>query len=209
MESMSVLRDNMHLLLGCLGPEIDAPYLSHRVLLPHPEDAQYHAIDIIASEFRSILYDYDIGNKADANIIKSWLDFYKPVEHGLYYVQFGSEEKSATLEDMDDLIKKGYRESKLMNDHLISKRTAMDKMEKTKDKMDKDTDSLTKTFCKRCENSELLDYKFAILTSLKNKYTLSDRIPSLTQGTVIQEIKTTESGRYLIIGYVFNQDVIV
>ncbi|TFH29324.1 MAG: hypothetical protein E4G98_04040 [Promethearchaeota archaeon] len=64
-ESLSVLRDNTHLFLSNLGPEIDPPYLAHRALLPNPDDAMNHAVDIIASEFHSLLDDFEVGEKAN------------------------------------------------------------------------------------------------------------------------------------------------
>ncbi|MCH8032463.1 MAG: hypothetical protein IH950_01735 [Bacteroidetes bacterium] len=46
LKSIGILRDNTHNLLGTLKSELDPPYLSHRALLPQPEDAEEHILDL-------------------------------------------------------------------------------------------------------------------------------------------------------------------
>ncbi len=179
-ESLSVLRDNTHLFLSNLGTEIDPPYLAHRALLPNPDDAMNHAVDIIASEFHSLLDNFEVGKKANIEAIDAWLKMKK-----------GGNPYTLIWSDMN--IKLGCEEickcQKVGIDgfdwipHLGSKTK--------QDKFKKDAYSIfTQTFCDEDENSRELDYKFAILTSVKNRYG-GDRSPILTLGTIIK--KETEN----------------
>ncbi|MFO7964195.1 MAG: response regulator receiver domain, partial [Desulfobacterales bacterium] len=78
LESMSALRDNTHLILGKFGPKIDPPFLSHRALLPNPNDVKYHVIDLLINEYHSILEDYNVGKEVEIESVKAWLDHTNP-----------------------------------------------------------------------------------------------------------------------------------
>lgn len=74
LNSLSVLRSNTHRLLKTIHSGIDIPYLAHRALLPEPDDASDHAVEIIASEIKSLLETYDAGEYADFNHISKWIE---------------------------------------------------------------------------------------------------------------------------------------
>jgi len=57
LQSLAELRKNTHKILGVFSKELDEAYLSHRMLLPHPQDAENFMIDIFVSEIQSILED--------------------------------------------------------------------------------------------------------------------------------------------------------
>jgi hypothetical protein len=91
LESLAVLRDNTHLIMGRLGPEMDPPYLAHRALLPNPDDAMNLAVDIVASEFRSLLDTYEVGEKANLMTIEAWIDM-KNGERSSFEVEVGKDD---------------------------------------------------------------------------------------------------------------------
>lgn len=175
-ESLSVLRDNTHLFLSNLGPEIDPPYLAHRALLPNPDDAMNLAVDIIASEFHSLLDNFEVGDKANIDAINAWLKIKK--SGNPYILTWSREEIELSCEEICECQKVGIDRYDLVS-HLGSKCNQA--------KFRKDAHStLTQTFCDEDEDSRELDYKFAILTSIKNRYG-GDRSPILTLGTILKK----------------------
>ncbi|TFH46417.1 MAG: hypothetical protein E4G94_02460, partial [ANME-2 cluster archaeon] len=157
-ESLSVLRDNTHLFLSNLESEIDPSYLAHRALLPVPDDAKNHAVDIVASEFHSLLENFEVGDVANINAIDAWFRMTK--SDNSYSLKGSWVDIELTYEDICKCqrigIEKSGFESNLSNTN--------------KKKFKHDVHStLTQTFCDEDENFQELDYKFAILTSIKNR----------------------------------------
>ena len=59
--SIASIRDETHRVLARFHPLLDAAFLSHRILLVTPEDAEGYAIDLLTSEFQSILRGRGLG----------------------------------------------------------------------------------------------------------------------------------------------------
>lgn len=188
LEAISVIRDNTHLILGRLGPEIDPPYLAHRVLLPNPDDAMDHIIDILSSEIHSILYDHSVGKRANIDMIKAWLEL-KKQKGETFNVRLDLYNENLDLENICELAENGFIKSKWL-DGYVKKKHAGIKIEKiniTKEDIEKKVyNALTYTFCAEGEDATELDYKFARITSLKNRY-ISSYEPTLTLGTILNE----------------------
>ena len=49
--ALAALRDDTHRILKVLNPSLDAAYLGHRSALPVPQDAERHAVALVASEY--------------------------------------------------------------------------------------------------------------------------------------------------------------
>jgi len=180
LESISILRDNTHLILGKLGPQIDPPYLTHRVWVDNPDDAMDYAVEIINSEFRSVLENHEVGHKVDSRVIKKWLEFKNPDNK---FVIHGPKDspKEFDLDKFEKIIEKGiehYRSGKNCN---IGKNWYK---------------SFTKTFCFDGEDDNVLDNNFAILTTLKNRYGETNFCPFLTQGTILKSESPIASVNY-------------
>jgi hypothetical protein len=184
LEAMSVLRDNTHLIMGRLGPEMDPPYLAHRALLPNPDDAMYYAIDIIASEFHSLLDTYELGEKTNLRAIKAWIDM-KNSEGTSFNIKVGGDDVTVDPEILYEWQRVGIEESDWFKERITDKqrRKISNHGHKT----------LTQTFCTGEGDANELDCKFAMLTSLKNRYGRSSRIPILTLGTILKEDSTDDS----------------
>ena len=58
---IAAVREHTHRVLARFHPGMDAPFLTHRVLLLTPDDAEEYAVDLLASEFLSILQGQGIG----------------------------------------------------------------------------------------------------------------------------------------------------
>jgi hypothetical protein len=72
--SIASIRDETHRVLARFHPGLDAPFLTHRILLVTPEDAEGYAIDLLTSEFQSILQGRGLGRiNAGREVIHSAL----------------------------------------------------------------------------------------------------------------------------------------
>lgn len=67
------IRDNAHRILAEFDPSRDPAYLGHRLLLPHPSDAENHLDEMLSSEISSVLEENLPGTHADIETIESWL----------------------------------------------------------------------------------------------------------------------------------------
>jgi hypothetical protein len=59
--SIASIRDETHRVLARFHPGLNAPFLTHRILLVTPDDAEGYAIDLLTSEFQSILKGRGVG----------------------------------------------------------------------------------------------------------------------------------------------------
>jgi hypothetical protein len=59
--SIASIRDETHRVLARFHPGLDAPFLTHRILLVTPDDSTDYAIDLLTSEFQSILHGRGVG----------------------------------------------------------------------------------------------------------------------------------------------------
>lgn len=188
LESLSILRRKTPLILGNLSSKVDPPYLAHRALLPDPEDATNHVIDIISSELRSILDDYEVGKVADETALKAWLDMKNEKCHQ-FKLEFGkTKTESVTCDDLYDIVKNGFRDSGWLDKYIAVKHKNISDPEVKKRYYENDVyKNITKTFCLEGEDSNRLDLEFAILCSLNSTYGNSSNGPTLTLGTILKK----------------------
>ena len=78
---LTVLREEAHRLLAQFGIGLDAGYLGHRILLPHPPDAEDHLHEALSAELLSILEERGPANEAGIEAIREWL--YQRQDQGL------------------------------------------------------------------------------------------------------------------------------
>ena len=72
--SIAALRDETHHMLARFHRGLDAPFLTHRMLLASPEDAEAYAVDLVTSEFIATLQGKRIGSAyADREAIQAAL----------------------------------------------------------------------------------------------------------------------------------------
>lgn len=58
---IAAIREDTHRVLARFHSGMDAPYLTHRILLSTPEDAEDYAVDLLGSEFLAVLEGRMIG----------------------------------------------------------------------------------------------------------------------------------------------------
>ena len=59
--AIASIRRNTHRLLARFHSKLDAPFVSHRILLDTPEDAEQYALDLLISELSVLLQESDAG----------------------------------------------------------------------------------------------------------------------------------------------------
>ena len=180
-ESLSVLRDNTHLFLSNLGSEIDPSYLAHRALLPVPDDAKNLAVDIVASEFHSLLENFEVGDIANINAIDAWLRMNK--NKNSYSLNGSWGDVDLGCEKICECQRIGIERFD-WKPHLSNKNR-----KKLKNDVHK---TLTQTFCTDKDAFQESDYRFAMLTSIKNTYN-GTQSPILTLGTILKKITIDDS----------------
>lgn len=168
-ESLSVLRDNTYSILTRLHPDLDAPYLTHRLLLSQPDDAPDFLVSLIASELRGVLDEYDVGKYASGDAIEAWVND----RHGEEaHFELGTPPLSGT--EMKQWLLKGSVPTR--DDGEIKN-------------LRKKHDELTAKLSKKdSSQAAALDLEFAALTSLRSRHEGSDEAPMLTLGTIVQDI---------------------
>lgn len=61
--SIATIRDETHRVLARFHTGLDAPFLTHRILLDKPRDAEGYAVDLLSSEIVSLLQHRGIGSR--------------------------------------------------------------------------------------------------------------------------------------------------
>jgi hypothetical protein len=191
LKSMSVLRKNTHLILAKLGPEIDPPYLSHRCLLPHPEDAKGHIVDIIADELHYLLNNSEVTDFADLDSIKKWLNHVnRDKEYCIHHLEGNTQHKiDIDCSQIISLLEKGYDNTRIP---IESKNSKGEKQHLNH----KGFKQLSKTFDFTAGDFDKKDCQFAVITSQKSHYVEGSNTPILTQGSILKGIINGSSSKY-------------
>ncbi|MCA9397779.1 hypothetical protein KC573_03035, partial [candidate division WWE3 bacterium] len=72
--ALTEIRQNTFKILNNFSKDLDAPFLTHRVLQVDPRDAEEHLTSLLAEELQAILEEAQIGQKTtNLEMIKSWL----------------------------------------------------------------------------------------------------------------------------------------
>jgi Response receiver domain len=62
--ALAAIRGNTHKILSRFDRTLDPAFLGHRMLLPDPEDAERHLVELILQEFSAVLESAAVGDKA-------------------------------------------------------------------------------------------------------------------------------------------------
>jgi hypothetical protein len=188
LESLSVLRDNTQMMITNIRPSLDYAYLSHRALLPNPDDAMVHAIDIVISEFHAVLDDNEVGKVTDFNAISSWLESNIGDANIQFSVTDGTK-FTITKNELKDWLRSGISQSKWYGGLK----------EKDQNRVRNHSHAvLTGVFRKDADKGELLDCEFARITSLVSRYSNSEKKPYLRLGSVVKHYGDNFNQEYLL-----------
>lgn len=197
LKSLGALRENTHRILNKFSSDLDASYITHRVLSNPPVEAETHPIPLLASELLDVLEDCNIKNLVSAEFLEKWLEY--QIDNGL---SFNGKFEGISHEDalvlIKELIKNGVDKSATDN---INQQTWNSKFNNLKNKKYSDS-FLTGLFSlPNSKDVKERDMDFAILTTIKSKY--ESPAPLLTLGSIVVENvlidETSENEYYLCI----------
>lgn len=179
LKSLTQIRQNTYKILQKFTAELDAPFLTHRVLLPTPEDAEEHLTTLITAEFLAILEEGNIGNTVNAEAIRTWVESAGKD----FFLQFGKETRHLSEAEICTLLEKGIEK---WNVEGVSK-SAKNRSYKY----------LSAMFHLRPSEFQALDEEFALITILRSYY--EQRTRSLTLGTILKHHNSKELSYWLCI----------
>jgi hypothetical protein len=182
--ALAALRDDTHRILKVLNPSLDAAYLGHRSALPVPEDAERHAVALVASELRSVIEDHDIGRQVQEDVLLRWVADREKQGLKLGNLLVDANEK-ITGEQIVAMLSRG-----LGSDSELAVIQAMGSVTKSKWKTIKK--HATQVFAHTVIEADDADSELASCMMLRTLYARPDRMLHL--GTVIQ----CPSGEYLL-----------
>lgn len=210
LQSLADIRNNTHRLLANFTRDLDSAYLAHRAMLPEPKDAELLMIDILISEIQSILEDSEkVFEVLGGTGIKKWVDNILTDEQ-LKSLFFDPEEISHNKESGQKALRNDYAVPYSINlkveGELLAKVNEIFETEKInlreyvceifeKNICTSSKESLkhirstptkiSKYFSKDPSKCDESDTKFAILSTIKTRY--SNPTPYMTQGTIFKD----------------------
>ncbi len=182
--ALAALRDDTHRILKVLNPRLDAAYLGHRSALPVPQDAERHAVGLVASELRSVIEDHDVGRQVQEDVLLRWVSDREKQGLKLGALLVGANEE-ITGEQTAAMLSLG-----LGSDKQFAAIQAMGSVTKTKWRTIKK--QATQVFAHTVIEAINADSELASCMMLRTLYARPDRMLHL--GTVIQ----SPSGEYLL-----------
>jgi hypothetical protein len=181
LNGIAVLRDNTHALLARLHPDLDPPYLTHRLLLPNPGDAVDFAVDMVAQEVAALFHGYQIGDVAEEEAIHSWLEKDGKKLHPANVPKL----KVDSIEKAEALLTVGV--TAWAKEHIEEKDRKAFEEEAHK--------TGTMLFASSKERATALDREFAYRSSMIERYSKTQPPPMLTLGTTLEN---PEAGEFYV-----------
>jgi len=190
LHSFSVIRNNTHSILAKFRPELDAPFLTHRLMLPHPSDAGELLANLIGAEITALLEGERVGEWADKIIVEDhelpfllrWLQSFQE-KCPKWHLKWNQPDSEPLVVKLHTLLSDG--------------RTALKGIAEELDVWN-DDDLHTKDITARFSldsNAEELDLEFVCLTSL-NSFRKGN--PWLRFGTLLKFMPETGGPTYLL-----------
>ena len=177
LKSLSLFRQNSYKILSNFSPSMDAPFLTHRVLLSSPEDAEDFLPELITEELKGLLEESKVCEEVNLSAIEDWI-IAQESSDVIFSMRDGSDNLINSHQDIVELLNKGF--IKYISDSSFGS----NRKENLKKKIH--TLPFTKMFRLSSSDSISLDEKFAHLSSFRSHYQKS--IPFLSQGTILKKL---------------------
>lgn len=186
LKSFTQVRLNTYKILNVFSKILNAPYLTHRALLPLTEDAEALLHSLIAKEIEGVLEETHVGVEGNLEAISDWLN---------------SQQKEISIEfDLDDentlilntpeqlllLLEKGIREAIIEDSVGLTKDLSKTKRRELVKHLEEKFHVIpfTQGFGSNEAVEELSDEKFAHITVMRSFY--MGKAPKLTLGTILK-----------------------
>lgn len=205
-QSLAELRQNTHKILGVFSKDFDEAYLSHRALLPNPQDAESFMVDLFVSELQSILEDskkiYEVVNIEQ---IMDWIgkefdnERYKRLFlNGVY--NFDHNESNSRINETFGFAEDYDLSSEENRAEIVEKKEELNTILKNifengycepidcrllEAKKKKPIKNLTDMLYMNNDIAKRIECDFSILSTIKKRYT--NPIPHITLGTIIKD----------------------
>jgi hypothetical protein len=184
LHSLSQIRLNTYKLLNTFSRTLNAPYLTHRALLPNPEDAETLLNTLVAKEIQGIIEESNVGHQGGLDAIKEWLASQDPpvvIDFDLnnQKVLFDTSEKIGTL------LERGIH-STLKDRGGLTGEVSNNQLKEVLKELEKNAHNLpwTKSFGRNDQIDDFSDDKFANITIMRSYYERS--VPKMTLGTILK-----------------------
>ncbi len=200
--ALTAVRDNTHRLLRAFRPELDAPFLAHRAMLPNPDDAGEHLVQLITDEIRSAIEDAGVEQEASLTRVTEWLHGREPqINLGYLFEEDQTPDGTNARAIAEALLRLGTGRAHDAPDlEQLGNKKRRDKIKDAPQKL-----SLARAFViggATVEAARKLDHEFAALTSLRRRYGTVTRM--LTAGVIVRrrpvgsELNESGSLRYYL-----------
>jgi hypothetical protein len=186
LKAMAAVRSNTYLLLSTFQRDIDAAFITHKGLLPIPDDAHDHIIELIGSEMKSVI-NGGLTNDTTNSLIEDFIDLLDE-NHFLEYKDTNNKNKKFSKEEFKLFLNGNKYQMTASKKNL--------------------PDELTKSIVKAKESSlnqqdinnksVISNVEFAKLTTLKNRY-LHFSKPILTLGVILKRTYSGEDEYWICI----------
>jgi hypothetical protein len=188
LKTIAAIRANTYLLLNTFQRDIDAAFITHKGLLPIPDDAHDHIVELIGSEMKSVM-NGGLTNETTNSLIENFIDLL---------------DENHFLEYKDD---QGVQKKLSGNEFKLFLCDPKQKTNFSKNTIKSLPESLPKSIAKAdnplLSHQEIEDkanksnIEFAKLTTLKNRY-LEFSKPILTLGVILKRKNTSGEDEYWI-----------
>ena len=179
LEGLAALRDHVPRIIAKFDSSLDPAYIGHRILLPNPEDAKAHIVEVLGAELLSILEDRRPSDMASVDNIRAWL------AEKLQAQEIDTESPTrisgvtGVLEMRLELLNRGI-------DDVTDPEPGRSKLRELAATM----------FSKDAESAKSSDLGFAALLGLKTHY--PPTAPKLTLGSVLRRKGKSGDWKYLM-----------
>lgn len=182
LKALAVLRQYSHDLLSRFPPELDAPYLTHRMLLSEPDAAVDLAVDLVGDEIAALLSENEVGDMCNLPAVRSRIEWQLPEGVKARLSPASGKTVECDSEQLCKLAQIGLEHSDAPGVLDVSKNAHK---------------KAAAFYLLRWHgNSEAYDKRFALQTICRNTYTR--RLPRLTLGTVLSQSAGANGDRYFV-----------
>lgn len=158
LQAISIIRKKTNQIIDQFSRNLDPPYLTHRMLLLNPEDAEKHIEKMIVGEFDGLV-EGNIGKSLDVSEIKKWLEWKD-------FPNYTDDTTTITNDQFGELLEIGFEEYKKQSSGKVS------------------NNFHKKNISTHLGGDENSDRVFAYILEAKSKY--NDDPPLLTTGTILE-----------------------
>ncbi len=186
LKSISLIRANAHRLLRHFGSELDAAFLTQRVLTIPPDESESQIGQLILDEMRSILNDEKIGEQVNMETIRSWMNYQSNISTKYRDRLRIHNNENEAREKLLELLEKGHET--LIGELKLKKNEAKGNWEillKTIYHNPDNIHKLTAVWANQID-AKTIDNKFAYQMICNRIY--QETLPILKVGTIIQKV---------------------